>query len=80
MVRKTVVEVSSEEVATRLGRIVVEERGLARVVKRSMSSMSNTDNMKIEDEVFSALSALCLNDSDFTVRGVRAHVSVYGVA
>ena len=39
VVRKTVVEVSSEEVATRLRRIVVEERGLARVVNRSMSSM-----------------------------------------
>ena len=77
VVRKTVVEVSSEEVATRLRRIVVEERGLARVVKRSMSSMSNTGNMKIEDEVFSALSALCLNDSDFTVRGVRAESAIF---
>ena len=49
----------------------MEERGLARRETIHVEYVQHRQQ-EIEDEVFSALSALCLNDSDFTVRGVRA--------
>ena len=75
VVRKTIVEVSSEEVATRLRRIVVEERGLDRIVRRSsiMSSNKIVVNQQKhhhddDDECFSTLASVSMYDPDFSVR------------